>query len=112
MRLEITDKFLIVRGIRQKYAIHFGSGNIQILPQNRYLCIVPNRTPREAQGLKLPFAGDTLLSIILAKAFLLADERQITDQTIWVSFNLPSVTRPAPPPRWRRCRSCPCPSWR
>ena len=81
-KLEITDKFLVVQGRRQKYAIHFGSGNIQILPGNRYLCIVPDGAPKEATGLKLPFTGDGLLSIILAKAFLLVDESKIKDLTI------------------------------
>jgi hypothetical protein len=81
-RLEVGDKFLVVRGMRQKYAIHFGSSNIQILPSNRYLCIVPGRPPKGTENIKLPFAGDSLLSIILSKAFLLADESQITDPTI------------------------------
>ena len=81
-RLEVTGKFLIVQGKRQKYAIHFGSSNIQILPSNRYLCIVPGRAPRETETIKLPFAGDSLLSIILSKAFLLTDESKITDPTI------------------------------
>ncbi|MEO7690991.1 MAG: DUF4132 domain-containing protein [Sphingomonas sp.] len=81
-RLEVTEKFLIVQGKRQKYAIHFGSSNIQILPSNRYLCIVPGRAPKETEAIKLPFAGDSLLSIILSKAFLLADESRISDPTI------------------------------
>ncbi len=81
-RLEVTDKFLIVQGKRQKYAIHFGSSNIQILPSNRYLCIVPGRPSKETEAIKLPFAGDSILSIILSKAFLLVDETRITDPTI------------------------------
>lgn len=81
-KLEITEKFLVVEGKRQKYAIHFGSGNIQILPANRYLCIVPDRPPLETEKLRLPFAGDSLLSIILSKAFLLVDESRIKDETI------------------------------
>ena len=81
-RLEVGDKALIVTGKRQKYAIHFGSANIQILPANRYLCIVPDRTPAEADRIHLPFAGDNQLSTILAKAFLLVDEDKIKDPTI------------------------------
>lgn len=82
-KLEVTDKFLVVQGRRQKYAIHFGSSNIQILPSNRYLCIVPDRGgARASEKVVLPFAGDSLLSIILSKAFLLVDERQIKDETI------------------------------
>jgi len=81
-KLEIGDKSLIVQGKRQKYAIHFGSSNIQILPSNRYLCIVPDRPTAETANIKLPFAGDGLLSTILAKAFLLVDEDKIKDRTI------------------------------
>jgi hypothetical protein len=81
-KLEVTDKFLVVAGQRQSYAIHFGSGNIQIRPGNRYLCIVPSRDPAEMAGIKLPFTGDGVLSTILAKAFLLVDESKIKDPTI------------------------------
>src|SRR5690606_8563109 len=58
-RLQVTDRYLGVRGNRNSYRIHLGSGNIQVLPDNRYLCIV-----RSARGLKrdhsvqLPFAGE------------------------------------------------------
>lgn len=81
-RLEITDKFLVVQGERQKYAIHFGSSNIQILPSTRYLSIVPDLGPKEVQNIRWPFAGDGRLSTILAKAFLLVDESKIKDETI------------------------------
>jgi hypothetical protein len=81
-KLQIGDKALIVTGKRQKYAIHFGSTNIQILPDNRYLCIVPDRDPKELQSVRLPFTGDTHLSTILAKAFMLVDEDRIADPTI------------------------------
>lgn len=81
-QLDIGDRALIVTGKRHRYAIHFGSSNIQILPDNRYLCIVPDGAPPEARNLALPFAGDNLVGIILAKAFLLADESRITDKTI------------------------------
>lgn len=81
-KLEIGEKALIVTGKRHKYAIHFGSTNIQILPANRYLCIVPDRGPAEAEKIRLPFTGDSQLSTILAKAFLLVDESKISDPTI------------------------------
>jgi hypothetical protein len=81
-KLEITEKSLVVQGKKQKYAIHFGSSNIQILPSNRYLCIVPDRPPPETANLKLPFSGDGLMSTILAKAFMLVDESKIKDRTI------------------------------
>lgn len=81
-KLEIGEKALIVTGKRHRYAIHFGSANIQILPENRYLCIVPERSPLETDNIRLPFAGDGQLSTILAKAFLLVDESKISDETI------------------------------
>lgn len=81
-QLEIGERALIVTGKRHRYAIHFGSSNIQILPENRYLCIVPDGSPPEARNLLLPFAGDNLVSIILSKAFLLVDESQIVDRSI------------------------------
>lgn len=81
-KLEIGEKALIVTGKRHKYAIHFGSANIQILPENRYLCIVPDRSPRESDNIRLPFTGDGQLSTILAKAFMLVDESKIEDPTI------------------------------
>ena len=81
-KLEIGEKALIVTGKRQDYAIHFGSTNVQILPDNRYLCIVPDRATPEADRVRLPFTGDSQVSTILAKAFMLVDEDRITDATI------------------------------
>lgn len=81
-KLEIGERALIVEGKRQKYAIHFGSTNVQILPENRYLCIFPDRSAPEADRVRLPFTGDSQISTILAKAFLLIDEDRITDATI------------------------------
>jgi hypothetical protein len=37
---------------------------------------------RWAKSRSLPFEGDPVLSVILSKAFLLADDRAITDPTI------------------------------
>ncbi|MEO0697875.1 MAG: DUF4132 domain-containing protein [Pseudomonadota bacterium] len=79
-RLTVTDRFLEVQGNLNRYTIHLGSGNIQILPSNQYLCIVRGRD--KTAKLKLPFAGDTTLAIILSKAFMLAEDDKITDKTI------------------------------
>lgn len=81
-KLRIGDKALLVTGKRHEYAIHFGSTNIQIMPENRYLCIVPDRGAPEAEKVRLPFTGDSQLSTILAKAFMLVDESRIKDPTI------------------------------
>ena len=54
-------------------------------PDNQYLCIVPQRwgAGQDAAGrLYLPFEGDSVLSVILSKAMLLANDAAITDPTI------------------------------
>jgi hypothetical protein len=53
-------------------------------PNDQYLCIVPSRHSGEIgkENLFVPFEGDQTLAIILSKAFLLADDRKITDPTI------------------------------
>jgi hypothetical protein len=50
-------------------------------PNDQYLCIVPDRSPRQSE-VQLPFEGDSLLSVILSKAFLLAADDRITDTGI------------------------------
>lgn len=81
---EVQDKFLVVRGKLRTYKIHMGSGNILMEPNDQYLCIVPDRSPKQASATDvfLPFEGDAILSIILSKALLLADDDKITDETI------------------------------
>jgi hypothetical protein len=83
-RCELTDKFLVVRGDLRTYKIHLGSGNILMEPNDQYLCIVPSRGSGGLGKDKLfiPFEGDQTLAIILSKAFLLADDKKITDPTI------------------------------
>jgi len=82
-RGSLDGKFLRVRGDIRTYNIHLGSGNILMEPNDQYLCIVPGRAdPALPQKLYLPFDGDRTLSIILSKAFLLADDTKISDPTI------------------------------
>lgn len=84
-RCTIEGRFLKVRGNLRIYKIHLGSGNILMEPNDQYLCIVPSSSGRNsspADKLYLPFEGDTTLSIILSKAFLLARDTKITDPTI------------------------------
>jgi hypothetical protein len=80
-RCELEDRFLKVRGQLRTYRIHLGSGNILMSPNDRYLCIVAARDTGVG-GLFLPFDDDPLLSLILSKAFLLADDAKITDPAI------------------------------
>jgi hypothetical protein len=86
-RAKLSDRFLVVRGELRNYKIHLGSGNILMEPNDQYLCIVPDRSApagKAAGGRKdyLPFEGDQTLSVILSKAFMLADDAKITDETI------------------------------
>jgi hypothetical protein len=81
----LSDKFLIVRGQLRTYKIHLGSGNILMEPNDQYLCIVPDRSAGSAKAgekLFLPFEGDNTLSVILSKAFLLAEDTKIKDESI------------------------------
>jgi hypothetical protein len=81
----LADKFLVVKGSLRTYKIHLGSGNILMEPNDQYLCIVPDRGGAAANAgekVLLPFEGDSTLSIILSKAFLLAEDQKIKDQTI------------------------------
>jgi hypothetical protein len=80
-RCELTDKFVVVRGNRRSYKIHLGSANVLMEPNDEYLCIVPERG-RGARNLYLPFEEDSRLSVILSKAFMLADDERIEDPTI------------------------------
>ena len=83
----LSEKFLIVRGKLRTYKIHLGSANILMDPNDQYLCIVPDRTAGAAKAaggrsVYLPFEGDLTLSVILSKAFLLADDAKIMDPAI------------------------------
>jgi uncharacterized protein DUF4132 len=80
-RCELEERCLVVRGDLRTYRIHLGSSNILMSPNDRYLCIVATRDPR-ADKLFLPFDDDPVLSLILSKAFLLARDAAITDETI------------------------------
>jgi hypothetical protein len=76
------ERFLVVKGSLRTYKIHLGSGNILMEPNDQYLCIVPRQGDVEGGGVLLPFEGDRTLSIILSKAFLLANDGKIKDETI------------------------------
>jgi hypothetical protein len=80
-RLEVRDRWLVVRGDLRTYKIHLVSGNIMKSPADRYLCIVPSRGS-PADRVFLPFDDDPTLSVILSKAFLLAADTKITDRSI------------------------------
>jgi hypothetical protein len=78
----LTEKFLVVKGKLRTYKIHLGSGNILMEPNDQYLCIVPKQSHESDGGVMLPFEGDRTLSVILSKAFLLAADEKIKDESI------------------------------
>jgi hypothetical protein len=84
-RCSLNERFLVVQGELRTYKIHLGSANILMEPNDRYLCIVPDRSStgsRSLQEIFLPFEGDGTLAVILSKAFLLANDKNIKDGTI------------------------------
>jgi len=83
-RCVLEGRFLKVRGNVRSYKIHLGSANVLMEPNDRYLCVVPDRRSGASggRGLVLPYEGDTTLSIIISKAVLLAADDRITDETI------------------------------
>ena len=84
----IDGKFLKIKGTKRVYKIHIGSTNILMEPNDQYLCIVPARgKDKNTEDVFLPFEGDRGLSLILSKAFLLAADDKIDDQTILSQIN-------------------------
>ncbi|GLY05448.1 MULTISPECIES: DUF4132 domain-containing protein [Actinoplanes] len=82
-RCTLGEKFLEVRGDLHTYRIHYGSGNILIAPDDRYLCIIPESAARAAEpDVYLPFEGDSRLSEIISKVLLLAADTKIKDPVI------------------------------
>ncbi|MER5800967.1 DUF4132 domain-containing protein [Streptomyces mirabilis] len=79
-RCTLDGRFLIVRGELRTYKIHLGSANILMEPDDSYLCIVPARRSGDGKVF-LPFE-DERLTLILSKAFLLAADTEITDESI------------------------------
>jgi len=83
-RCSLEKGYLIVRGDLRTYRIHLTSGNSFMEPGNQYLCIVFDAQTREKEEERffLPFEGDPMLSLILSKAFLLAEDSKIKDKSI------------------------------
>jgi uncharacterized protein DUF4132 len=80
-RCRLEERYLVVEGKLRTYRIHLGSANIQMEPDSRYLCVVPDRQGGRGR-VRLPFEGDETLSIILSKASMLADDDKIKDASI------------------------------
>ncbi len=81
-RCEVKERWLHVRGDLRSYRIHLGSGNVMLEPTDTYVYIVPAPSQGLAATVFLPFDDDPMLSLILGKAFLLANDAAITDRSI------------------------------
>jgi hypothetical protein len=93
-RCSLDGRFLTVQGDLRTYRIHLGSANILMAPDDAYLCIVPSRATAWDQ-IFLPFEDDRL-GLILSKAFLLADDANITDASILAQIRRPRGDAPWP----------------
>ncbi|MGH3242558.1 MAG: DUF4132 domain-containing protein [Spirillospora sp.] len=80
-RCSIDGRYLIVRGRLRTYKIHLRSANVIMEPDDAFLCIVTGRRRAAPGKVFLPFEEE-LLSLILSKAFLLAADDEITDESI------------------------------
>ncbi|MFI0407512.1 DUF4132 domain-containing protein [Actinomadura sp. 3N508] len=88
-RCTIDGRYLTVRGRLRTYKIHLRSANVVMEPDDAFLCIVAERRKAAPGRVFLPFEEE-LLSLILSKAFLLAADDEITDESI-----LPQIKRGA-----------------
>lgn len=82
-RCTFEERFLRVRGNLRTYRIHLGSAQVLMEPNDEHLFMRLPKGPAAAEvnGVFMPFE-DTLLGHILAKAFLLADDATIRDDTL------------------------------
>lgn len=81
-KCEFSGRYLKVKGTIGNYKIHMGSGNILMEPDDQYLCIVADRSANKLKKVFIPFEGDNMLSIIISKALMLAEDSKIKDQSI------------------------------
>ena len=82
-RCTIEDRYLRVRGDLAEYRIHLGSATIKMEPDDQYLCIVPASPGKRHSGYaRWLLDEDHVLSMIVSKAMLLANDEKITDRTI------------------------------
>jgi hypothetical protein len=76
-RWMLAGPWLVVSGNRGTYRIHLRTGAVFVEPDGRFLHIVPK--PKQPDRIFLPFEQQGgLLSEIVSKAFLLADDEHIT----------------------------------
>lgn len=81
MKLEARN--LKVDGALTTYRIHLGSGAIKMAPDDQYLCIVTSKKSSKTNHFtRWLLEDDPILSAIVSKAILLANDTAIRDQSI------------------------------
>lgn len=78
-RCTLDERHVVVRGSRGTYRIHLGSASVMHEETGRHLCI---QASKGEPDVALPFEGDTILSLVLSKILLLADDASIRDRTL------------------------------
>jgi hypothetical protein len=80
----LDSHFVYVQGQLHEYKIHLGTGHIFMSPNDQFICIVPQQKLEAVHvaHLFLPFEDDAMLSLILSKVLLLAQDHQIKDELI------------------------------
>jgi hypothetical protein len=80
-QVRVEEPLVYVRGSLTGYRIHLATGAIY-MESGQYLCIVPS--PRERKAIYLPFeeGGEPIVSEIISKVLMLANDTQIGDLTI------------------------------
>ncbi|MDE0253875.1 MAG: hypothetical protein OYG32_03680 [Rhodospirillaceae bacterium] len=82
-RCTLEERYLRVRGDLAEYRIHLGSATVKMEPDDQYLCIVPASSGKRHSGYaRWLLDEDHVLSMIVSKAMLLANDEKITDATI------------------------------
>lgn len=79
-RFTLEKKHLVVQGTLGRYLIHLQSGAVFQHRGNKHICIVSKVAP-SADRLAL-LVGDPMLSLIVSKALLLANDDKIKDRSI------------------------------
>jgi hypothetical protein len=88
-RCRLEERELVVRGDRNHYRIHLGSGQVLMGTQRRFINPRSHHLTADHTGLppgndfpRLPFGGDVRFASILHTASRLARDAQITDQIL------------------------------
>lgn len=82
-RCTVIERFLYVRGDLRTYKIHLGTGHVLMSPNDELLRAAPKQSATMPTArVILPYEGDRMLSMILSKAFMLANDLCLDDQAM------------------------------